>query len=150
MTITYTSSVFKNVYGETLLTSLFFSRENISNVQILLRRRVFNITSISIDNQSLTDLLVIMRSIFLTYSNHPLLIEEDMSKETKEKLFKEYTSEVARLNDMVVDTASPIIVTYLKQYVVYDNYINNPLPIMDKPIASSIKGQRSLGGDLRI
>lgn len=148
---TFTNSVFKNLYGETLLTSLFFSEQNTSNIQILIKRAIFKeLNGIVIDDQSLEELLVVMRSVFLSESNHPALIDKETSKQELGKLYTLYTKEVARLNSLVVNQAVPIILSYVKQYLIYESEIRNPIQIMEKPMATSIKGEKNLEMSLRI
>jgi hypothetical protein len=151
-----TNSLFKNLYGETLLTFLFFSKENVENVQKLVRMVVFKHTKETIDYQSNEELLVIMRSIFLAFSKHPKLIDESMSDKEKKGLLKLYTNEVDRLNQLVIDTCVPLIVSQLQQYLVYLHDSSSPLRVMEKPLSTSVKGTRNyrsqtqvlLGSDL--
>lgn len=148
---TFTNSVFKNLYGETLLTSLFFSEQNTSNIQILIKRAIFKeLNGIVIDDQSLEELLVVMRSVFLSESNHPPLIDKETPQQELRKLYTLYTKEVARLNSLVVNQAVPIILSYVKQYLIYESEIRNPIQIMEKPMATSIKGEKNLEMSLRI
>jgi len=151
-----TNSMFKNLYGETLLTFLFFSSKNVENIQKLIRMTVHKYTNRVIDNQSNTELLVIMRSIFLAYSQHPKLISEDMTDKEKSELFKLYTKEVDRLNLLVIDSTVPLIVSQLQQYLSYLEDASTPLKIMDKPLNTSVTGTKNyrsqtqvlFGGDL--
>lgn len=138
-----TNSVFKNLHGETLLTFLFFSRENIENVQKLIRMLVFKHTKQTIDYQSNSDLLVIMRSLYLAYSKHPKLIDESMSEQEKKTLLKQYKKEVERLNQLVLDTCVPIVVSQLQQYLIYLSDSSSPLRIMDKPLSTTVKGTKN-------
>lgn len=151
-----TKSLFKNLYGETLLTFLFFSSDNINNIQKLIRLSIYKEMQQIVDNQELNDLMVIMRSIFLSYSAHPKLIDETMSDEEKTYLLKLYTNEVDRLNQLVVNTCVPIVASQLQQYLTYLTDASTPLKVMDKPISTSVSGTKNyrsqtqifLGGDL--
>lgn len=153
---TNTNSLFKNLYGETPLTFLFFSRQNVDNIQKLIRILVNKHTGQIIDNQSNTELLIIMRSIFLEFSKHPKLIDESMSTDIKNKLLTQYTLEVDRLNKLVVDATVPLIISQLQQYLIYLDDASSPLRVMDKPLSTSVKGTKAyrsstqvlLGGDL--
>lgn len=138
-----TSSMFKNLYGETLLTFLFFSSENVNNIQKLIRMLVYKETKKVVDDQSTTELLVIMRSIFLAYSEHPKLIDETMSQTEKDNLISLYTAEVHRLNQLVIDTCVPMVVSQLQQYLIYLYDSSNPLKIMDKPLNTSVSGTKN-------
>lgn len=114
-----TKSMFKNLYGETPLTFLFFSDKNIESVQRLLRFVVHKEIGQSIDNQDTTELMIVMRSIFLEYSRHPKLIDDTMSAQMKDALLKQYTNEVDRLNQLVVNETVPRIISGLQQYLDY-------------------------------
>lgn len=140
---TNTQSMFKNLYGETLLTFLFFSDKNVKNVQKLIRMLVYKHTKEVIDYQSNTDLLVIMRSIFLAYSQHPKLIDESMSEKEKKKLLLQYTQEVDRLNQLVINACVPLVVSQLQQYLVYLHDASSPLQVMEKPLSTSVKGTKN-------
>lgn len=151
-----TNSMFKNLYGETLLTFLFFSRQNIENIQKLIRMLVFKHTKEVIDDQSNTELLVVMRSIFLAYSQHPKLLDEKMSDKERKELLIKYTEEVDRLNQLVIDSTVPLIVSQLQQYLIYLSDASSPLRVMEKPLSTSVKGTKNyrsqtqvlLGSDL--
>lgn len=139
-----TKSLFKNLYGETLLTFLFFSEDNINNIQNLIRMKVFKEMKQVIDNQSNIELMVIMRSIFLAFSEHPKLIDPSMSEKERNRLLISYTNEVNRLNQLVVNECVPLVVSQLQQYVTYLHDASTPLKIMDKPISTSVAGTRNL------
>jgi hypothetical protein len=151
-----TNSMFKNLYGETLLTFLFFSDKNVENIQRLIRMTVFRHTKQVIDNQSNTELLVVMRSIFLAFSQHPKLLDESIKEKERKLLLAQYTDEVDRLNQLVIDTCVPLIVSQLQQYLVYLYDSSSPLRVMEKPLSTSVKGTKSyrsqtqvlVGGDL--
>lgn len=151
-----TSQLFKNLYGETLLTYLFFSKENVQNIQNLIRFLVYKETSKIIDNQSNNELLTIMRSIFLEYSAHPPLIDENMSEQEKAELFVKYTSEVKRLNNIVIEDILPRVISQLQQYLDYLRDASSTSYQQQNPINDSIMGQKEyrsatqvwFGGDL--
>jgi hypothetical protein len=137
-----TRYLFKNLYGETLLTFLFFSEKNIDNIQNLIKFVVHRETKYVIDNQSMNELLIIMRAVFLEYSRHPKLITEDMSKKERNELLKQYSQEVERLNTIVINQIVPKIISQLQQYIDYLKDASEQPYYMDKPQNDSIKGQR--------
>jgi hypothetical protein len=149
-----TRFLFKN-RSETLLTFLFFSDTNIQNIQNILKYLVHKINGYIIDNQSVTELLIIMRGIFLEYSLHPKLIDESMSDAEKQELTIKYTNEVKRLNQIVIDQILPKVVSQIKQYLDYLRDASEQPYYMDKPENVSIQGQKQyrsatqvlLGGD---
>lgn len=137
-----TRFLFKNLYGETLLTSMFFSEKNINNIQNLIKLLTWNETKYVISNQSVTELLVIMRSIFLEYSSHPPLLNDGLSKEDREKVLKMYKDEVHRLNQIVLNSTVPKIVSQLQQYITYLEDASSQPYYMDLPKNVSSAGTR--------
>jgi hypothetical protein len=151
-----TRHLFKNLYGETLLTFLFFSEQNINNLQNLIKMVVHREIGYVVDNQSVNELLIIMRAVFLEYSFHPKLIDENTSPKERAELLKKYTAEVERLNTIVINQITPKIISGLQQYLDYLRDASEQPYQMDKPKNDSIKGQRQyrsttqvlIGGDL--
>jgi len=137
-----TRHLFKNLYGETLLTFLFFSEKNIENIQNVIKFIVHKETKYIIDKQSTNELLIIMRAVFLEYSRHPKLITEKMSKEERDVLLKQYSTEVERLNTIIINQIVPKIISQLQQYVDYLKDASEQPYYMDKPKNDSIKGQK--------
>jgi hypothetical protein len=137
-----TRFLFKNLYGETPLTFLFFSDKNIKNIQNLIKLNVYKQIKYIIDDQSNNELMIIMRSIFLEYSSHPALISEEMSEKERQILFKKYTNEVDRLNKIIVQEIVPKVVSQIQQYVDYLRDASQQPYYMDKPKNESVKGQK--------
>ena len=137
-----TRHLFKNLYGETLLTFLFFSKKNIDNIQDILKYVVHRETGYIIDNQSVNELLIVMRALFLEYSLHPKLITEEMSPKERNELLQKYTAEVARLNMIIVNQVVPKIISQIQQYVDYLRDASEQPYYMDKPKNDSVKGQK--------
>lgn len=139
-----TSQLFKNLYGETLLTFLFFSKDNIDNIQNLIKHLVFKHLKQVISRQSDTELMVVMRSIFLSFSQHPALIDDTMPQAQKIALMKEYTLEVQRLNELVLNDVVPRIISGVQQYINYLHDASSPRTLMEKPKSDSRAGTRQL------
>jgi hypothetical protein len=139
---TSTTSLFKNLYGETLLTKLFFSRQNINNIQNILKLLVYKETKEIIDKQSNSELLIVMRSVFLEYSAHPPLIDESMSDKRKAQLYNMYTKEVTRLNEIVANSIVPKLVSQMLQYLTYLKDASEQPYQMELPKSNSITGER--------
>lgn len=137
-----TKYLFKNLYGETLLTSLFFSKLNILNIQNVIKFNVHKETNYIIDKQSMNELMIIMRAVFLEYSRHPKLITPDMPQNEKDILLMKYKMEVSRLNTIVINQVVPNIVSQLQQYIDYLKDASEQPYYMDKPQNVSIKGQK--------
>lgn len=151
-----TRHLFKNLYGETPLTFLFFSDKNVENIQNVIKYIVNKETGYVVDKQSQTELLVIMRSIFLEYNSHPLLLDDKMSETKRVEILGKYKNEVVRLNDIVINSVVPKVISQLQQYVDYLRDANQQPYQMDTPKNSSIAGERQyrsitqvlIGGDL--
>lgn len=137
-----TRHLFKNLYGETPLTFLFFSKKNIENIQKLVRMVVYKTVNQVVDDQSTKELLVIMRSIFLEYHSHPPLIDNSMTQAEIASLKKMYTDEVNRLNKITVDTVVPLVVSGMKQYIDYIRDISMQPRQIERAINDSVKGER--------
>ena len=137
-----TRSLFRNLYGETPLTFAFFSSKNIQNIQDLIKFTVHKETGYVVDNQSVNELMIIMRSIFLEYSLHPKLIDESMSDKEKSELITKYKNEVARLNQIVINEIVPKIISQIQQYLDYLRDASQQPYQMDKPKNESITGQK--------
>lgn len=151
-----TKQLLKNTYDNTLLTAMFFSRSNITSIQNIIKYLVHKETNNVIDSQSYSELLIIMRAIFLEYSAHPPYITNDLSQEEKVKLYKKYTSEVDRLNQIVANSIVPRIISQLKQYISYLKDASTQPSQMERPRNENIAGQKQyrsitqvlMGGDL--
>lgn len=130
-----------NRHEETLLTNLYFSKNNIQNIQNLIKFIVHRETKYIIDNQSETELIIVMRSVYLEYVNHPNIITQNMNKSEKEILYKLYTKEIARLNEIVINLIVPKIISQVQQYLDYlrDSNVNYQIEL---PKSNSITGER--------
>lgn len=138
-----TRHLFRNLYGETPLTFLFFSKQNINNIQDVIRHLIYKELFQVIDYQDNTELMIVMRSIFLEYHRHPKLLTPNMSEQEKTKISKQYTDEVKRLNELVINDTVPRIISQLQQYMDYLKDCSTPRSIMDKPESTSVSGSRS-------
>lgn len=137
-----TRFMFKNIYGDTPLTFLYFSDKNVDSLQKLLRLRVYNETGYVIDNQSINELMTIMRGVFLEHAAHPPLIHKDMKKEVLEALLVKYTEEVDRLNRLVIEFIIPKLISQIKQYLGYLQDVSaQPIPL-PQPMSDSTTGQK--------
>ena len=84
-----------------------------------------------------------MRSVFLAYSEHPPLLDETMSKEKIKFLLKLYTREVARLNQLVIDTIVPKVCSQVQAYLDYLRDSSSGLRTIPRAISTSISGTKS-------
>lgn len=137
-----TRFLFKNLYSDSLLTDLFFSQQNIQNVQNVIRYLVYQNTDEIIDKQSTNELLIVMRATYLEYSSHPAIIKAEMSSQEKQKILLEYKKEVDRLNQIVFNHIVPKLVSQLQQYLDYLRDVSQQPKQMERSKNESIKGQK--------
>lgn len=138
-----TRHLFKGLYGETPLTFLFFSKDNINNIQNVIKHLIYKELNQVIDTQDPTELMIIMRSIFLEYHRHPKLLDEGMDEVTKKALLKQYSNEVARLNELVINESVPKIISQIQQYLDYLRDASAPRIPFKNPVNVSLTGTRN-------
>lgn len=118
----------------TPLNQTFFSPANVKIIQNKLRRDVYDRTGgeFLIDNQSVDELLIIMRAMYLQYGkNQPTHIRE----------------QIEELNQIVADWAVPKIVAECSMHKTYLHDIQNlPVPL-SQPVHISQKGTKSASFD---
>ena len=141
------SDIVRSFVGTTLLTFTFFSNENVDKIQNMIRYLVHKYTSQIVGPQDYTELLVIMRSMYLQYANNPPDLQDGQSPKVQQEIKQMTTQEVLRLNKLVILDAVPRVVSGLQQQLSYLNdasqpYGGNDLRIM--PISTSIKGEKEL------
>lgn len=114
---------------DTGLSRLYFSKENLDNIQKDIIESVYNITlndkdpildnvrPVKIGRQNDLQLQIIMRSIFLQYAKHN---NDNIAGQIRE------------LNDLVIREAIPDIITNVKQYLGYSADIQRSPQLMDR------------------
>jgi hypothetical protein len=120
----------RGIVEESLLSKVFFSEKNMDLIQKRIIRRVFEVTGgqYLIEPQDRTDLLVVMRGVYLQQArNYPTKIKE----------------QIQELDNLVVDDVVPDIVTKVRQYVGYLKDIYGPREIIARPMNDSVKGLAS-------
>ena len=115
--------------GYSLLAKLFFSDQNIKKIQNALRYKVWQDLKIKVSEQDLAELVIIMRSIFLTYSKD---------------LEHSYPKQIADLNERVVAAAYPSMRTNIIRYYQYMDKSNSTLSIMEREKNVSSTGTKIL------
>lgn len=127
----FEKSMMTGIYEPSTLNKLYFSKENLNIIQDQLRHNVYlkSQNKYIIDRQSDVDLQIIMRSMFLQHSPN---------------LSDNITKQIEYLNKLVIDWATPKIISEVEQY---NGYINEvlymPMPI-DRPKNLSSKGEKTL------
>ena len=120
-----------NIQSGSVLGKLFLSKENIENVQDMIRYNVYIRTKKEkvIGKQSPIELEIVMRAIYLQYSrNSP----DDL------------TNQVRELNQITVDQLVPRIMSELRQYEAYVYRVQNLYLPIDHPKNLNIKGTKEL------
>jgi len=140
----------KQLYGDTPLTNIFFTEQNIASIQNLLRYKVYQITSETIDNQDRTRLLILMQSVFKDNARHPEYIKHTDSREKKDFIKKALTDETRRLNEITVESIKDEISEKVYNYKYYLGNIDTqpvPLPL---PKSTNTTGTRGVQVTKRI
>jgi hypothetical protein len=119
----------------TLLFNVFFSEKNVADLQILVRRTVYNFSGHKIGQQSETTLLILMQT---TYNESAKNVDE--SRAPKKLVNKHIHNQIKYLNSLVVDVAVPIIINEVEQYLVFSKQINQPLAELPRPMSEKITG----------
>lgn len=117
--------------ANTPLSLNFFSKENINNIQLLIRRTVYFRSNNKhiISNQNEQQLLIIMRSMYLQYGKN---LNYDIDKQTNV------------LNNLTVDWAAINILSNIDQYISYKKTCSTlPMPLERAQLPSQ-KGTKTL------
>lgn len=132
LTPTNVSEQIQYRHSDTPLNKLFFSQGNIDTLQGQIQSTVQQMVNASIDRQSDSDLLLVMRSYYLQYAeNNPNRIAE----------------ELAELNHRVVNFCANRIAVEVEAYRYYRKDIMDfPAPIAN-PV--NVKKYGSMPGELR-
>jgi hypothetical protein len=128
----FTSEAIKGIHTESGLSDIFFSSRNIEQVHAGIRYGVHKRTKKVIDNQDEDELKVIMRSMYLQYSQN---------------LSCKFEEQVSVLNHKVIDYCVPQIVTKMQQYFKYISDISTQPDYMTHPVNVSSKGEKTYALD---
>tara|TARA_B110000285_G_scaffold54544_1_gene62113 strand:+ start:292 stop:1056 length:765 start_codon:yes stop_codon:yes gene_type:complete len=113
----------KGLQEITPISELYFSNNNINAINNTIKYEIYKKTNDKIENQNRTELIIIMRSIYLQYSQN--LITNDV------------LAEVKYLNKLVLNNVINRIEVEMKAYENYINYINAPNIVLNNPIDTS-------------
>lgn len=125
-------NVLKGIYGKSLLNLAFFSNKNIDNLEKQLRYVVWLMSDKQyvLSPQNKTELVIIMRSIFLNYS-------ANLKCNIKNQIF--------RLNNIVIRETAPDLLSRTTQYLRYLEDANESHKILiARPINVNQTGIRTL------
>jgi len=111
----------------TPLNTLFFSEFNINLLQRGIRQEFKNKTNLAIDFQNKSDLLTIMRAVFVNNSSDP---------------YADTNSQVKQMNCVVIKKAIEQITTGVSQYMGYIKDIDTPVNPIANPISTNMYGNK--------
>lgn len=112
---------------ETPLNNLFFSEFNINILQRAIREDFKNKTGLAIDYQANSDLVAIMRVVFINNAGDH---------------FSNVRQQVRAMNERVISTASGQIKTGVAQYLAYRESISGPMVPLDRSVNTSTAGKK--------
>tara|TARA_A100001015_G_scaffold321653_1_gene453746 strand:+ start:5761 stop:6222 length:462 start_codon:yes stop_codon:yes gene_type:complete len=121
----------KNIIVDTPLSKIFFSADNIDLLQDELKQGVYQKTDNKyvIDRQSDTEILIIMRSIYLQNSKN---LPYDIKKQ------------VIKLNQLVLNYCIPNVISGILSYNKYIKDIENPIMPLENPQNVNSAGTKTL------
>ena len=121
----------RGIHERTVLNQLYFSQQNIENIQNKIRYTIFRMSKgqFKIGPQEETKLTIIMRSIYLQYCRN---LPENIKEQIQE------------LNEIVVDQIAPDLLSNVKQYLKYLEDKNEPYRLMQRPQNVSSAGSKTL------
>jgi hypothetical protein len=122
------SDMIRGNWEPNALNQTFFSPQNVQIIQNLIRKRIYDDTQQIIDPQSTDELLIVMRSMYLTYGrNEPEKIKE----------------QIEELNKRVADWTVPRIIGEISMYLTYRKDASTmPVPL-SHPVNISGAGTKS-------
>ena len=122
----YQNDMLRGNWEKSELSAAFFSAENVNIIQNLIRKNVFDRSQPKgyvIDNQSIEELKMIMRAMYLQYARN---------------LPTDIAAQVSDLNNKVIDWAVPHILSAVDHYFFYINDISHmPVPLQHMQHLSS-------------
>ena len=129
--VEYKDEALKGIQSSSPLSQLFFCRQNVNDIQNMIRYNVWIISGKKhiIDRQSDVDLHVIMRSFYLQYSQN---------QQTH------ITEQIKQLNTMVLDWVIPKIMTQIEQYLTYKQQVSGVYQPMEREINTSVSGTKTI------
>lgn len=137
----------KNMFqktDDTLLSFLFFSQENLQNIQALLKKAIFDKINYVVSEQSYDELIIVMRLIYLEYALQPPPIRKDADSTKRYALLLKNKEEINRLNGIVISMLLPKIISEITQYTYYLQDISK-IAVKDfNPKFTSSKGEVEL------
>jgi len=118
-------------WSESPLTKTFFCAQNIQIIQNGIRAGVFKMSKgrFNVGPQDVTNLKIIMRSIFLQYSANQL---------------SDIREQVSKLNQLVLDYCIPNVHNEAISYLKYKNDVTTLAMPEARPVCDNVKGTKTL------
>ena len=128
---TYRTEAIRGIHDKSLLNTVYFSKANMKLVQNKLRYTIWMMSEkqFVIPEQHETNLMIVMRSIYLQYSRN-------LKTNIKEQ--------IGQLNNIVIDELAPKVLSNVKQYYRYLEDANEPWKPIARGQSASNKGTRQL------
>jgi hypothetical protein len=119
----------QGIHCPTLLNKAFFHNKNIALIQKLIKESVYKNTDnkYKIDDQSEDEIIKLMRDIYL---------EHGKNLDTCIK------GQIKVLNSIVVEKATTLIITQIKQHIAYLKKINSNLMPIDRAVSTTNTGTK--------
>ena len=124
-------TILYGTWTRSTLSDAYFSENNMDNLQDMLRYQVYLASGgkYQIGKQNSTELIVVMRAVFLQYAKN---------------LPDRITEQIVELNRQVIEYILPLIISEIKQWFHYSQQLETlPMPL-ELPRNLSNKGSRSL------
>jgi len=129
---TFDADALRGNWEKTALSATFFSKQNIETLQRAIRKAVYEKSGpkkYNIDDQSVDELSIIMRTMYLQYSQN---------------LPYDIPGQISDLNEKVVNWSVPHILSAVDHYMYYLNDISHmPVPLA-RSVHLSSAGTKSL------
>jgi hypothetical protein len=129
---TFSQEAIRGIHDGSQLTNVFFSEYNIKYLQDTVKYDIYKKTNKVIAPQDSNAMKLIMRSIYLQYSQN---------------LDCKLKQQILRLNGKVLEVAVPEIETNLSQYLKYITDITTQPVFMGHPVNVSSKGEKTYALD---
>ena len=128
--VSHAAEMLRGIQEVSDLSNLFFGQQNIDRLQWLLQRNIYvnSLGKYTIDRQDDSELLIIMRSVYLEYSLNNKF---------------DYQKQIDALNEKVLEYAVPQVLSAVNLYAQYRNDSSKPLRTLDRPQYESMSGTKS-------
>jgi hypothetical protein len=133
-------------YIPTTFTRLFYSQENILNIQQLLKYSVYNQSGYAIDRQKETILLQLMKGVLDNYGHIPNEFTGNETQYEYRILASFYKDEINKLNNILVQELTPQIISSIKSQMLYNESWDTSPNRLPLPKSTSITGSRAFKG----